>query len=118
MCATRRKQKKMSEPERWIRQAIRLIKTGGRQWTQRELDQSANLQRTAYSWLNDKRSYDSRKYRSLFRELEKTHKLAEERLKQKSRGTGEQMHHPERNVITEFKPASGRGRWATPKVKR
>ena len=113
-----RKRDNASNPERWTRQAMRLIRLGATGWTQRELDQSATLQDSVRGWLDDKRRQDWRRYRTLFRDLGKVHQLAKQRLELESRGTGGQHDHPERNNITEFGPASGRITWATERKRR
>lgn len=110
-----RKRKKVTVTERWVRQAMRLIKTGASQWTHQELDQCASLQSASRGWLEDKRRQDARKYRTLFRELEKVQELAKQRFELELRGTGGQNDHPERNAINNFSSASGRVRWGTKK---
>lgn len=112
------RKKKAAERERRIRQAMRLIGVGATRWTQRDLHQSSILQHAVRDWLGDKRNQESRKYRSLFRELEKTHQQATERLAQKSRDTGAQREHPNRNAITDFRAPGGNVTWATRKLRR
>lgn len=112
------RKKNAADRERRIRQAMRLIRAGATRWTQLNLRQSSTLQNAVRGWLGDKRFQESRKYRSVFRELEKTHQQAKERLAQNSRATGAQREHPNRNAITAYRAASGNSTWATRKTRR
>jgi hypothetical protein len=94
--------------------ARRLIARGATRWGDAELKASCSIRDSVLKLLAD-RPYARRIAEGFLRDLERINTLVRERLSQKKRGTGEQHDHPDRNLITEYGPASGNIRWATRK---